>query len=80
MGKVLFSEAKSKMQHKISWYFCSYMRQDKKSKISIQEINISRKASIQRSLWNEMSSAELSFSLTGAHAQIILNYPDNTKT
>lgn len=52
------------------------MRQDKKSKISIQEMNISRKASIQ----SEMSSAELVFSLTGAHAQIILNSPNYKKT
>lgn len=55
MCKVLFSEAESKTKQKISWYFYFYMKQDEKSKISIQEMNISRKASIQHSLWNVFS-------------------------
>lgn len=55
MCKVLFSEAKSKTKNKISWYFYFYLRQDEKSKISVQEMNIFRKATIQCSLWNVFS-------------------------
>lgn len=47
MCKVLFSEAKSKMKHKkLVDISTSIWGKMKKSKINIQEMNISRKASI----------------------------------
>lgn len=79
MCKVLFSEAKSKMKHKkLVDISTSIWGKMKKARLVSRKWTFLGKPAF--SIHCEMSSADLFFSLIGAHVQIILNSPDYKKT